>query len=200
MNLSDIVDIILFHNGHTLNSLGAWAVIFMSLVQVSPIKINPWTWLGRSIGRWLNHETNENINKLRDEVSEIRATQEEMQADMAKSKEETKRYREKHEKDTEEQRKHDEALAARRRILTFSDEIINHVEHSRERFNDVLEDIDTYNSYYAEHPKVKNGRAKHAVDLINRCFDERISKNDFLVVTETGYGHKTQKNTSEKEV
>ena len=32
------------------------AIIGATVIQVAPIKIDPWTWLFRWIGRWLNQE------------------------------------------------------------------------------------------------------------------------------------------------
>ena len=43
---------------HNLTT-GQWAVIVaacLSLVQIAPIKINPWSWIGKCIGKCINGE------------------------------------------------------------------------------------------------------------------------------------------------
>ena len=53
-----------------------------------------------------------------------------------------------HIKNTEEER----ARQARQRILRFSDEILFEKGHSKEHYDEILEDIDKYEAYCKEHP------------------------------------------------
>ena len=39
-----------------LASGGGVLVVVMTLVQIAPVKLNPWSWLARSIGRAVNAE------------------------------------------------------------------------------------------------------------------------------------------------
>ena len=45
---------------------GGVLVIAMTLVQIAPVKINPWSWLARTIGRAVNAEV---IKKLDDHIT-----------------------------------------------------------------------------------------------------------------------------------
>ena len=36
----------------------------MTLIQLTPIKINPWTWLGKAIGRAINGEVLSKVDEL----------------------------------------------------------------------------------------------------------------------------------------
>lgn len=76
----------------------------------------------------------------------------------------------------------DEAQAtnARIRILRFSDEVRHGERHSKESFDQVNLDIDTYHRYCDEHPDYKNNRAVMAIANIERIYRVRLEKNDFL--------------------
>jgi hypothetical protein len=69
---------------------------------------------------------------------------------------------------------------ARRRILRFNDEIINHVKHSREYFDDILEDVTAYESYCRENPDFRNGKAALAIENIERVYRECMKEGKFL--------------------
>lgn len=74
----------------------------------------------------------------------------------------------------------DRATDARIRILRFSDEVRHNVRHSKESFDQVNLDIDTYRSYCDTHPDYKNNRAVMAIANIERVYSECLRKNDFL--------------------
>jgi hypothetical protein len=69
---------------------------------------------------------------------------------------------------------------ARRRILRFNDELINHVKHSREYFDDILEDVTAYESYCRENPDFRNGKAALAIENIERVYRECMKEGKFL--------------------
>jgi len=69
---------------------------------------------------------------------------------------------------------------ARRRILRFNDEIINHVKHSREYFDDILEDVNAYESYCRNNPDFRNGKAALAIENIERVYRECMKEGKFL--------------------
>ena len=50
------------------------------------------------------------------------------------------------------------AITCRVRILRFGDEILHEDKHSKDSFDQVLEDIDTYEQYCLEHPEFKNNK------------------------------------------
>ena len=39
-------------------------ILLLTLVEITPIKINPWSWLGRKIGRAINGEVLEKVETL----------------------------------------------------------------------------------------------------------------------------------------
>jgi hypothetical protein len=73
-----------------------------------------------------------------------------------------------------------EARSARRRILRTNDEIYNHVKHSREFFDDVLEDINAYENFCRRNPDFRNGKAALAIENIERVYRECMKDGSFL--------------------
>ena len=74
----------------------------------------------------------------------------------------------------------DRATNARIRILSFSDEVQRNVRHSKESFDQINSDIDTYRRYCDKHPDYKNNRAVMAIANIERVYAECMKEHDFL--------------------
>ena len=79
-----------------------------------------------------------------------------------------------------EERREDRATNARRRILNASDEIRHGVPHSKEWWEQILQDIDEYEKYCDAHEGYRNNRAIMAVENLKKVYSDRLSKNDFL--------------------
>ena len=73
-----------------------------------------------------------------------------------------------------------EAKLARIRILRFGDECSHDVRHSREHFEQVIEDVDAYETYCRDHPDFKNNKAVLTIRLIKDTYQRRLENNDFL--------------------
>ena len=80
-------------------------------------------------------------------------------------------------KDAEELK---EVKNSRRRILRFNDEIINHVRHSREYFDDILDDVNAYESFVRKNPDYQNGKCTLAIENIERVYRECMKEGNFL--------------------
>ena len=129
----------------------AGIVALMSLIQIAPIKFNPWTTIGRWIGRAINGELIEKVNNLEKQLEVVEA-------------------------------KHDEseAKSARVRILRFGDELYQGKKHSKEHFDNILDDITEYDTYCREHPDFKNERTKVTESVILNQYRECAEKHSFL--------------------
>lgn len=142
--------------------VGGWGVaiiIILSLVQIAPVKINPLSWIARGIGRAINKE-------LYDEVGELKA------AINGISEEQTKER---------EAREEDKAITARIRILRFNDELLMKTpRHSKESFDQTLDDITFYEDYCEDHKHFENDKAVMAIKNIRRCYEKCCADNDFL--------------------
>lgn len=72
------------------------------------------------------------------------------------------------------------ATNARTRVLRFDDELINGVHHSREYFQQTLEEIDTYETYCQKHPEFKNNACVLAIEHIRRVYSHLQDNNGFI--------------------
>ena len=73
-----------------------------------------------------------------------------------------------------------DVIDCRVRILTFADEIRRGLRHSKETFDQVLSDIDTYERYCTEHPDFMNNKTVAAKAKILDMYSECMDNNDFL--------------------
>ena len=78
--------------------------------------------------------------------------------------------------------KNDERFArqARSKILRFDDELRMNMKHSKEYFDNVIEDIDEYEGYCKATPTFKNRKAESAIEHIMKAYNQCHEQNDFL--------------------
>ncbi|MCR4717537.1 MAG: hypothetical protein K5656_10175 [Lachnospiraceae bacterium] len=145
---------------------GQWTILviaLLSLIQIVPIKINPWSWLGKQVGRVINKE-------VMDKQDQFLATSQE--------------YRKKNDlqiKKLESKLDKQSAEGARNRILRFGDEVKNkQLRHSEEYYNQILADITDYGNYCKEHPDFQNERTVVTTKIIKEAYEEHVKNNDFL--------------------
>lgn len=129
--------------------LGLAAVL--TLVQLSPIKLDPWTAIAKALGKAFNGEVLKEISETKTKLETHIQVDDERAADQH-----------------------------RVRILTFNTELLRGQRHTREDFIDILCEVDAYESYCKAHPEYKNSRCKHAVANIGRVYDELLCTGDFL--------------------
>lgn len=145
---------------------GQWAAIavaFLSLIQITPIKINPWSWIARNIGRALNKDVMEKQELMQRESQEYRRNND-LQIKNLIGKFDKRG-----------------AEDARNRILRFGDEVKNkQTRHSEEFYNQILADITDYEQYCREHPNFKNERTVATTKIIRETYEEHLRNNDFL--------------------
>lgn len=109
---------------------------------------------------------------LADQIGEIKKAQDAQQKDIDSLKSSIGRMQESEaEKD---------AISARRRILRFNDEILRDVDHSKEYFDDILEDIKIYDHYCDEHTDFPNGKTVMATKNIRKTYENCMEKHNFL--------------------
>ena len=130
---------------------GGGVLLLLTLIQIAPIKVDPWTAIFRVIGRAFNAEILKEMRDVRFKLDEHIKADDERNAD-----------------------------EHRARILRFNNELIREIPHTKEEFIDVLADIDYYEAYCRDHQDYKNNRAVHAIANIGRSYDERLKKHDFL--------------------
>ena len=122
----------------------------VTLIEVSPIKIDPWKWLFLQIGNALNSSVREDLYLLKTQQSELK-------------------------KELEEHRAQDK----RRHILEFANSCRRGEEHDREEWNTVITDIKDYETFVAE-KKLNNGVIEETTKYLRELYHDRNVKNDFL--------------------
>ena len=130
---------------------GGVVIILMTLVQITPIKINPWSWIGKMIGRAINGEVLEKVDKLSQDVQHNKADDDEQWASLSRT-----------------------------HILRFGDELLHGVKHSKEHFDQIMRDISKYETYCNTHPDYLNDVAHATIQHIKKTYQRCLEENDFL--------------------
>ncbi|SCJ79381.1 Uncharacterised protein [uncultured Flavonifractor sp.] len=130
---------------------GGVLLFVLSIVQIAPVKINPWSALANAIGRAFNADVLKELDSVKKDLAAHIKVDDERNAD-----------------------------EHRARILRFNNELLRDIPHTKEEFIDVLADIDFYERYCDTHKDYKNNRAVHAIANISRVYDDRLQKRDFL--------------------
>ena len=130
---------------------GGGLLLLMTLLQISPIKINPWSWLAKAIGRAINSDLMNQVKGLSEDLKALKSADEER-----------------------------EARDWRRSILQFGDELYMDEHHTRERFDQILEDITDYERYCRDHPDFKNEKTVSTVRHIKAVYDRCLDSRSFL--------------------
>lgn len=129
-------------------------IVLLTLIQITPLKINPWSAIGRGIGRALNGDVLKKLDKMESAQAETR------------------------ERLDEHIRLDDERNADLHRtyILRFNMELRRGMQHTDEDFNEILYNIKCYEQYCRDHPEYQNNRAVHAIKHIENAYDERMDQ------------------------
>ena len=125
--------------------------ILMTVIQISPIKVNPWSYLATKIGNAMNKDVLTKVDQLGSDLKNLRKVCDEREANSCRS-----------------------------RILHFNDEILHNVKHTKEHFDQTLIDISTYESYCTTHPDYKNNIANLAIKSIKHTYNRCCEENTFL--------------------
>ena len=72
------------------------------------------------------------------------------------------------------------ALTWRYRILRFDDEIRHDEKHTKEHFDQILDDITKYEIYCKEHPKFPNNKVVFAIQNIKDVYQKCVKEGNFL--------------------
>ena len=71
------------------------------------------------------------------------------------------------------------AVGCRIRILKFMDEIIEGWEHSKDSYNQIMQDITHYHQYCEEHPQFLNHQTDATIERLKKDYEQRLATNDF---------------------
>ena len=151
-----------------LNDGGFWTaaiIILLTLIEITPIKVNPLSWIARKIGKAFNGEVMKEIGALNQEICKVKHEVKDIKKDV---------------EDIREEAKEREATNRRARILEFGDEILHEVDYSKEHWDSVLMDISEYEHYCDDHPHYMNNVAKATIKHIKHMYDKHLDEDSFL--------------------
>jgi len=127
---------------------GALAVL-LTVVQLAPIKVNPWSAIAKAIGRALTADVLEKVGKLEAGLTSV-------QRSIAEEK----------------------AVTCRVRILRFGDECRHGLHHSKEYFDQILADITVYDQYCGTHPSFQNNVTTITSAYIKELYHNELAKGE----------------------
>lgn len=130
---------------------GGLLAVLLTLVQIAPVKINPWSAIAKAIGKAINADVLRELDTVTQKLDTHIRVDDERNAD-----------------------------SYRTRILQFNNELLREIQHTREDFIEILAVIDDYESYCRDHKEYKNNRAVCAIENIKRVYMDRLQKHDFL--------------------
>ena len=128
-----------------------------ALIQITPIKINPWTALFKWIGDKVNEDLRNQVGGLNEKINNLS-------------------------KDIDtlgKQRKEDEKDRIRWEMLEFANSCRNGRRHTKDEYLHIIELNDKYKKLLKE-TNDKNGVFEVEYDYIKELYKERQEKNDFL--------------------
>lgn len=130
---------------------GGAAFIVLTMIQISPVQINPWSWILSAIGRAANSELIAKVDALSDDIANMKRIEDER-----------------------------ESVRIRMAILDFCEELYKDERHSKERFDQILQYITDYRKYCNDHPSFPNEKAQLSIAHIEAVYKRRLDKHDFL--------------------
>lgn len=130
---------------------GSLILVSMTLVQLAPIKINPWSWVAKTVRNAIYGDVSRRLDAIAANLNTHIKMDDRRNAD-----------------------------AHRVRILHFNNELLGDKKHTKEEFLEVLAEIDEYEKYCKENPDYPNNRAVLAIEHIREVYKGRLREHDFL--------------------
>lgn len=153
MSVYDIIKLLLDNWGKALGIV----VVLSMIIQVTPIKINPWSAIGRQLKTFFLSDILQEIKEMK---ADIKATEEKLDKHIQENNEETAR-----------KWRHD--------ILEFCNQELNHKRHTKEQWDDVLPSCAEYERF-CERNNIINEKATKAIKELNRRYEMHMANEDFL--------------------
>lgn len=147
-----------------LSNPGVIVLGTITLIEIVPIKINPWKSLLRWIGNVVNAEDRKSIQEIKDGLSKVNDTIDEMKKEQEADKEE---------------RELDKANDKRWRILDFINSSRHGRTHTREEWNHTLSELAEYEKF-CEEKNIPNGVIDEGARYLRDLYQENCKTNNFL--------------------
>lgn len=129
----------------------AYILLGAGIIQISPIKINPFSWLAKKIGNALNADVIKQLSSNNEALVKL------------------DQKLDNHIKENEKE----QIDECRRRILSFNERIIANENITKERYDNILDDIDKYEKYCKVNPEYPNSKAVLSIKNLKEDYSKR---------------------------
>lgn len=136
----------------------------VTLIEIVPIKINPWSGILKWIGKVVNAEDRKNIEKINNKIDKMQEHQTSIENSVTEMKHEIEE---------------DKAKEKRWHILDFVNSCRHGRTHTREEWNHVISELADYETF-TERKGIKNGVIEEDAKYLRKLFQENNEKNNFL--------------------
>lgn len=133
-----------------LNNLWITILGSITLIQVSPIKLDPWTWIGKLFRSFFTKDLDKRLNEIRNDIEAIKGT-------IADDKVENARWN----------------------ILDFANSCRQGRRHTKEEWDHCIQSIYWYTDYCLAH-NINNGVLTECEDYLKDTYRKILEKDDFL--------------------
>lgn len=151
MSLNDLVRTIDIHSGF----LWGLIIVFSMIIEISPIKINPWTklatWISKRLTGDLKTQIDSNTKIYLESYKDLKTDIDSIKTEISALKESDEKNR---------------AMTSRYRIIRAADEIRNGVKLSDDHIEQLGEDIDIYDKYCKSHPSYLNHKGQRSKEIV----------------------------------
>ena len=138
--------------------IGGGFLVAMTLIEITPIKINPWSWIATLIGKAINKDLFDKISNLETKIDSLETKIEQVEEGSVMR----------------------DIINSRNRILQFGDDLCHGLNYSKEHFEQILLDITNYNNYCSTHKEFKNHVTEHTTKVITRIYEKNLENDTFL--------------------
>lgn len=136
----------------------AGVIVLMTLIQVVPIKINPWSWLLKKLNKLFTGELSEQIKQVDKKIDAV-------------SNKLNNHIEESNAKDLRERRES---------ILDFASAIAEGKrQYTKEQYEQMLVECDNY-TMFCDEKKFRNAVAEESISLIRHSYMDKMLHNSFL--------------------
>ena len=144
---------------------GLWIFLVLSFIKIPKIELNVWGWIAKGFGALFNRTLNEKLDSLCKGLNELEKKFDNLQ----------NRFDE-HTENVELNL----ISMCRKRILRFNDELVHGTYHTKEHFDEIIDDIDKYEKYCALHEDFPNNKASISIENIKDVYSKCLKEHKFL--------------------
>ena len=152
MSLAQIIE------NFTAGSVVSVLVILTLLIQISPLKLDPWTWIGDQLNKHIKEDMNKRIDKVEKDITSlndnINVIDGKLNAHIVES--------------------------YRTTILDFADKVMGGQVFTKDKWSQMIKVCDLYEAYVRDN-NLLNGDATEGIEYIREKYHELRQINGFAI-------------------